>query len=527
MRYNPAVTVLHVKRAASRKSRRAQIAFHEAMLYFYRKHYAATTPPSLGWLVEIGIRLNLHWTQLRERFTPPVPAARPGPDSPTPITAMDARRFRTFFSISLAIMDAAMLTLAFGLGYRLRQAIPWPTPAIDIDAVSLLFQRRHYQHRGGVVLVLHAPAVPSGTGHCAGGRDLYVAGGVSIGTLLWVAMVALTLKNSVFEVNLSRMMIVYTWLCGMVLVGLGRLVFQQLRVAIQRRGAVTERVIVVGEGDLAELVIQKIRGSPFLGYELVGTVTRQAGDSSPVARLPQLGCAADLPNLIVKYAVDEVIIAVPDIPDEELVELISLGHHEGVSLKVFPGLFDIMATGVSIDDLGGLPLLNIRDVALRGWKLSFKRAMDVLGGAVILILLSPLMLLLAILIKLDSPGPVFFIQERMGLDAKSFPMIKFRSMRRDAEIERRRLDGERRPAQNPVGRLYPQILAGRVSAVHQRPVGRHEPGGAAPGTTGLCGSFPPADSPLHGTPSRKSRRHRLGPGERAARRHLHLRTHEI
>ena len=76
VRYNPRVTVLHVKRAASRMSSRAQIAFQEAMLYFYRKHYAAATPPWLGWLVETGIRLNLLWTRLRERFTRrPQPAA--------------------------------------------------------------------------------------------------------------------------------------------------------------------------------------------------------------------------------------------------------------------------------------------------------------------------------------------------------------------------------------------------------------------------------------------------------------------
>jgi N-acetylglucosaminyl-diphospho-decaprenol L-rhamnosyltransferase len=69
VRYNPAVTVVHVKRAASRQSHRAQIAFHEAMLYFYRKHYAADTPAVLGWLVVLGIRLNLNWTRLRERLT--------------------------------------------------------------------------------------------------------------------------------------------------------------------------------------------------------------------------------------------------------------------------------------------------------------------------------------------------------------------------------------------------------------------------------------------------------------------------
>ena len=112
-----------------------------------------------------------------------------------------------------------------------------------------------------------------------------------------------------------------------------------------------------------------------------------------------------------------------------MVRMISLAHRERVSIKVFPTLFEIMAAGVTIDDLGGLPLLSIRDVALRGWKLSVKRAMDLVGSAAGLVVLSPLLLLVAILIKLDSPGPVFFVQERMGLDARPFRMFKFRSMR--------------------------------------------------------------------------------------------------
>jgi GT2 family glycosyltransferase len=81
VRYNPAVTVLHVKRAASRQSHRAQIAFHEAMLYFFRKHYAARVPRPLGWLVLLGIYFNLYWTRLRERFT------RRQPSPPRPVAA--------------------------------------------------------------------------------------------------------------------------------------------------------------------------------------------------------------------------------------------------------------------------------------------------------------------------------------------------------------------------------------------------------------------------------------------------------
>jgi len=88
---------------------------------------------------------------------------------------------------------------------------------------------------------------------------------------------------------------------------------------------------------------------------------------------------------------------------------------------------------VSVADLGGLPLLTVRDIALRGWKLTLKRAMDLVVSAVGLVLLSPFMLLMALLIKLDSKGPVFYTQERMGLDSVPFQMIKFRSMKEGAE----------------------------------------------------------------------------------------------
>jgi exopolysaccharide biosynthesis polyprenyl glycosylphosphotransferase len=94
-----------------------------------------------------------------------------------------------------------------------------------------------------------------------------------------------------------------------------------------------------------------------------------------------------------------------------------------------------MASEVSIGDLNGLPLLTVRDIALRGWRLALKRVVDIVGSAAALVLFSPIMMLVAVLVKLDSPGPVFYAQERMGLDTKSFMMFKFRSMRPDAEVE--------------------------------------------------------------------------------------------
>ncbi|MCC6187736.1 MAG: undecaprenyl-phosphate glucose phosphotransferase [Anaerolineales bacterium] len=345
---------------------------------------------------------------------------------------IDARRFRALFAILLLGTDTFMLALAFGLAHRLRVLIPWPRQAADIERlldylpVVLIFVVSNVF----VFFLLRLYHLARATSRVDEFYTAFV--GVTVGTLLAVAAASLTLKNSVFEVNLPRAMMAYAWLAGAALVIIGRWLQHQVRNILQSRGYVQDRVVVVGAGDAARLVIQKIQSSPYLGYRLLGVVNGTGGPSQ-LHGYAVLGCTEDLPRLIETHAIDEVILAVPEADDAEMVRLIALAHRDRVSIKVFPDLFEIMAAGVTIDDLGGLPLLSIRDVALRGWKLSFKRAMDIVLSAISLALLSPILLLVAILIKLDSPGPAFFVQERMGLDSKPFRMFKFRSMRQDAE----------------------------------------------------------------------------------------------
>jgi exopolysaccharide biosynthesis polyprenyl glycosylphosphotransferase len=347
---------------------------------------------------------------------------------------IDARRFRTLFSILLLATDAFMLALAFGLAHRVRLLVPWPREAVEIQRL-LDYLPVVFIFAASNVLVFFLMRLYHLVRATSRVDEFYsIFAGVTVGTLLTVAVASLTLKNSVFEVNLPRAMIAYAWLFGAGLVIIGRWIQHQVRGILQSRGYVQDRVVVVGTGEAARLILQKIQGSPYLGYRLLGLVNG-AGGPEQMDGYSVLGCTEDLPQLIETHAVDEVILATPEAGDEEMLRLISLAHRDRVSIKVFPDLFQIMAAGVTIDDLGGLPLLSIRDVALRGWKLTFKRAMDVVLSAIGLVLLSPVLLLVAILIKLDSPGPTFFVQERMGLDSKPFRMFKFRSMRLDAEAD--------------------------------------------------------------------------------------------
>jgi len=178
--------------------------------------------------------------------------------------------------------------------------------------------------------------------------------------------------------------------------------------------------------------------------------------------------------------VQEVIICLPEATHRDLVQIVAQCERERVSIRIYPDVFQIMASEVSISDLAGLPLLTMRDVGLRGWHLALKRTVDIAGSVAALILLSPLMMLTALLVKLESPGPVFYVQERMGLDAKPFLMLKFRSMRDDAERQGPGWTKPDDPRRTRIGSLLrklsidelPQfinVLLGDMSLVGPRP----------------------------------------------------------
>ena len=355
---------------------------------------------------------------------------------------MKGDRIKAFFATLLVIGDAVMTMAAFVLAYYIRREVPWPNPPRDlaplrssagmlaIQVVSILivfFFYRLYHLRRAVSRV----------------DEFYaVFGAASIGTMLSVAITALTFKNSVLELDFSRAMVVYAWLLTIAFVMIGRLVHKWLQTHARAQGWGRDRVLIVGTGDVAQMILQKIQWSPWLAYQVVGLVANAGGrgNGAPRGDPPDsvlgtsvLGVADDLPRLIDEHRVNEVIIALPEASHQETLGIIALCDRSTITVKVFPDVFQFIAGQVSIDDLGCLPLLSMRDIAMRGWKLALKRAVDIFGSVVGLIVLSPLMLLVAILIKLESPGPVFYVQERMGLDARPFPFLKFRSMRQDAE----------------------------------------------------------------------------------------------
>jgi exopolysaccharide biosynthesis polyprenyl glycosylphosphotransferase len=341
------------------------------------------------------------------------------------------RRFRGLLHSALFFLDAAMLSFGFLLGYIARARLPLPAlpvnpppftsyvPMLVVHLISVLivfyFARMYHQRRA-------VSRIDEGYS---------VAQNVSIGTFLAVAFETLAFKNSTFELDYPRGVIIYAWLFGIILVVAGREMHRQTTIKLRQRGVGSDNVLIIGSGEVARTIAEKIRWSSQLGYNIIGAVNGSPG--SMVGDVPIIGTTGQLPELIDQHDIDEVIIALPEASHRELVQLISKCQRGRVSIKVYPDIFAYMSGGLTVDDLNGLPMLSVRDVALQGWKLSLKRGMDIIGSFIGLVLLSPVFVLTAILIKLESPGPVFFCQERMGLDGRPFPMIKFRSMRDDAE----------------------------------------------------------------------------------------------
>lgn len=338
------------------------------------------------------------------------------------------RRPRVLFGLSLVLVDLLMSGLAFFIAYLIRffmrgeEIGPFTNylapAAIQAASTVLVFFFNKFYHRRHAALLLD---------------EIYrLVGAVSIATLITVAFISFALRDTL---DYQRSMMVMAWAAALVTITLGRAIHSRIQRGLQRRGIGQERVLIVGTGEVGRMILQKMQQTPGLGYQVVGFADSNTNGGSPerVMGLPVLGHIEDLPEVIESQNIQEVIIGLPEATHQELVGIISQCEREKVSIRVFPDVFQIMASEVTISDLAGLPLLTIRDVALRGWKLTLKRGADIAGSSGFLLFMSPLMMLTAILIKLDSPGPVFFVQERMGMDAKPFKMLKFRSMRADAE----------------------------------------------------------------------------------------------
>ena len=234
------------------------------------------------------------------------------------------------------------------------------------------------------------------------------------------------------EYDYSRVVIVYFWVLSIASVSFARYVFREVLRFARRHGYNQRYALVVGGGELAAGVIRRLHGRPDIGVRLLGLV----GDTKESdGGIPSLGGYADLRAVLDARQVDHVILALSHEDYGRLGGLLEAIGDEPVTIHVVPDLGRFTSLRGGVEEFEGLPFVYLRESPLHGWNQVAKRVFDVAFSVTVLAALAPFILALAAAVKATSRGPILFGQERMGLDGQRFRMLKFRTMRLDAEAE--------------------------------------------------------------------------------------------
>ena len=282
--------------------------------------------------------------------------------------------------------------------------------------------------------------------------------------------------------NFSREMFFYFFAINTVLEESFRLLIRQFLRTIRKNGYNLKHVLLVGYSRAAEQYIDRIQQNPQWGYNVRGILDDNIARGTTYKGVKVIGSVGNLLYILPENKLDEIAITLGLEEYYKLEKIVSECEKSGVHTKFIPDYNNIIPTIPYMEDLQGLPVIHIRHVPLTNvFNATVKRMVDILGALVGLLLFSPLMLLTAGLIKLTSPGPVFFSQERIGLHNRPFKMYKFRSMEvQDPGKEKSRWTTPHDPRVTPVGRFIrktsidemPQffnILIGDMSLVGPRP----------------------------------------------------------
>src|SRR5918911_1107892 len=265
----------------------------------------------------------------------------------------------------------------------------------------------------------------------------------AIGSLLIVAAAFLYRGGFQFRAfSYARGVFVLDFFLALAAFGLVRLIVRTAQTFARRRQINLIPTLVVGRGAEAALCIKEMRERPSLGYRVIGVVENGVIDATVPAEfegVPVISDLKGLPEAILESRANEVIITDPRVPGDALFDvMMRVGRRRGVEFKIAPSLFNCLPRKTEIDQIGALPMIRLFREPLGPAARVVKRAFDITIAGLALLLLSPLWLLIALVIKMDSRGPVFYKQERVGMDGRIFLFYKFRTMRMGANDEAHR-----------------------------------------------------------------------------------------
>lgn len=342
-------------------------------------------------------------------------------------------RRRQFQVVLQLVGDLLALSLAVPVAYWLRFVIEVQPVTKGLPPVSM------YLNLIPVVLVLY-PVVFyfQGLYHRRRIRSRFDEGlRVVVAVLLATVILAagLTFYRPP-DFTYSRLFLVIFAGVDITLVGLFRWAVAASLARIRRSGGNLQRVLVVGAGELGREVVERLDVHREYGFVVVGFLDDDPGrQQRDIHGVPVLGTTKDLNEVVLSHHVDQVMIALPLAAHYRTVQLVRQAGELLVDIKVVPDVLQYYVMKAGIEDLDGLPMINLTQIPLQGLNQIVKRAFDIFGSTLLLLATSWLFPIIAWRIKREDGGPVFFSQVRMGMDGRSFELFKFRSMTTDAEGE--------------------------------------------------------------------------------------------
>jgi Undecaprenyl-phosphate glucose phosphotransferase len=262
-------------------------------------------------------------------------------------------------------------------------------------------------------------------------RELWVL--VNANALAILLLIAITYLFREKSVQYSRLVFVYFWVIATALTVLQRSFLRFLLRELRRKGYNLRYMLVVGAGKVAGDVVSRVRLHQEIGIQLLGCLSKDGEQRRGPGGVPIVGSYSDIGSFLGRTDIDQIVVALPLEDQQTLPEIMSQLQDSLVDIKIIPDLYQFASIGGAIEEFEGLPVISLQECPLDGINLFTKRTVDLLVASLLLLVLSPLMSIIALLVKLTSRGPVLFKQERVSFDGTPFRIIKFRTMYLDAE----------------------------------------------------------------------------------------------
>jgi Undecaprenyl-phosphate glucose phosphotransferase len=345
----------------------------------------------------------------------------------------ETRRGDIIVPLLLAAVDAAAVALAFLIAYAVRFESGWMDALgfVREDAPSI----GAYLAGSGVVIAVWLMLF--GSRHMYRSRRnvnlsdemVNIARGVTQGMLI---VLAATFFYRQF--SYSRVVLVLVWALAIVLMFGGRAMVRTFERRQYRNRRFLQHAIILGSDSAANQVFSRLQAHPSFGFQILGYFAdRPAHEELALARTNYYGPLLQAPDFIRRQDIDLAFIAVRAHEHPVLLDVIAECEGVNIEFMMIPDMLEVLTSNMTVRELEGIPFLRIKGVPFTAWGRFTKRLFDIVVSAVLLVLASPLLLLTALAIKLDSRGPVLFRQTRVGLDGEEFTMFKFRSMKAGSE----------------------------------------------------------------------------------------------